>query len=49
MLNRKALEQLRRAIIMLLDALDDILGYPRTIPNKTERRNERQLKRLSNH
>lgn len=38
MIDRAALEALRRALIMLLNALDDALGYPRTIPCKEERR-----------
>lgn len=36
--DRKGLELLRSILIQLLNALDDILGYPRTIPTRHERR-----------
>lgn len=29
---------LRRALIMALSAVEDLLGLPRTIPNRAERR-----------
>jgi hypothetical protein len=29
---------LRRALIMALGAIEDSLGLPRTVPNRTERR-----------
>jgi len=38
MLDTKVLMQLRRALIMMLNALDDALGLPRTIPPKEVRR-----------
>lgn len=37
-LDRCTLEALRRALIMLLNAIDDALGLPRTIAPKDERR-----------
>ena len=35
---RVLLEAVRRAAIMLVDACDDALGKPRTIPSRKERR-----------
>lgn len=37
-LDRRTLEALRCALIMLLNAIDDALGLPRTVPTKEERR-----------
>lgn len=42
MIDRVFLEKLRSIIIQLLNALDDALGYERTIP---PRHNRRQYKR----
>lgn len=41
-LDRRTLEALRCALIMLLNAIDDALGLPRTIAPKDERRIERR-------
>lgn len=35
---RKLLFTLRAALIMALDAVDDLLGLPRTVPSRSERR-----------
>lgn len=44
-ISKSVLEDLRRAIIGLLNLLDDALGIPRTLPSKEERRKSRQLDR----
>lgn len=36
--NRKLFFTLRAALIMALNAIDDLLGIPRTVPCRTERR-----------
>lgn len=38
---RKLLLTLRAALIMALGAIEDVLGLPRTLPSRTERRAER--------
>lgn len=37
-LDRQTLELIRRLLIQLINALDDALGNPRTIPSSHERR-----------
>lgn len=39
MITNESLMAIRRVLIQLLNALDDALELPRTIPPKTERRN----------
>jgi hypothetical protein len=36
--HRKLFFTLRAALIMALNAIDDLLGIPRTVPCRTERR-----------
>lgn len=38
MIDKSVLIHIRSLIIQLLNALDDALGYDRTIPNKEQRR-----------
>ena len=41
--NREVIENARRVLIQLLNLFDDILGIPRTIPSKEDRRKLRDL------
>lgn len=43
MLDRQLLENLRRLIIQVLNTIDDILGYQRTIPSKEDRYKLRKI------
>lgn len=40
---KELIEQTRRVLIQLLNTLDDILGIPRTIPDKEARRRLREM------
>lgn len=42
MLDRAALENIRRVVIILLNLIDDALGQERTIAPKEKRRKERR-------
>lgn len=48
-MSRKQLEVVRSLLIQLLNALDDALGYPRTIPPKSERRRKNRAVEQSAH
>lgn len=39
--HRQLFITLRAALIMALNALDDLLGLPRTVPSRTERLQQR--------
>ena len=43
MIDRKLLVHIRSLVIQLLNALDDALGFPRTLPPKSERREARKI------